>query len=130
MDDNTAGLLRLHVKSAQLVRLKDGLLVRLAEVERKLAQLNELVKDPRLKRRVEPLYMKLKHDVGHQKRAAKVALHKSETLRDEIFRKPIDVAAVERGFEAALKVSARVSKELDLLNRSLDELLASCGVLN
>jgi hypothetical protein len=32
--------------------------------------------------------------------------------------------------EHALKVSARIGKELDELNRALDEMLAACGPLS
>jgi hypothetical protein len=128
---DSADLLRLHVKMAQIDTYKDGLSVRLSEIGSKIAQLNMRIdKEPRLRRRVGPMLMKLKHDLGHQTRAARVAIHKSETMRDEIFRTPIDVVAVERAMERSLKISARISKELSDLNSSLDELLAACGPLS
>jgi chromosome segregation ATPase len=127
----STGMLRLHMKMAQLRESKDDVSVRLAEIERKLAQLTERVnQEPRIRRRIRPMYMKLKHDISHHKRTAHVALHKAETLRDGVFQTPIDIPAVERAFDAALKVSARVGKELTELNHRLDEILAACGPLS
>ena len=124
-------MLRLHVMSAQLTDSKDGLSVRLAEIEQKWAQLNDRINaEPKLRRRLGPIMKKLLHDVGHHKRATKVALHKSEKAVADIARTPIDVAAMERTLERSLEVSARINKELTELNRSLDELLAACGLLS
>jgi chromosome segregation ATPase len=126
----TAAQLRIHVKIIQLTESKDGLNVRLAELERKWAQLNKRVNEElQLKRRLGPMVMKLKHDIGHHKRAAKVVVHKFERLKKEVLQTPINVAALERTLESALKVSARVSKELTKLNQHLDEMLAACGPL-
>ncbi|WP_333648126.1 hypothetical protein [Candidatus Binatus sp.] len=74
--------------------------------------------------------MKLKHDIGHHKRTAKVSLHKSERVVEQLQRKPADLPAVERAMDRALQVSSRVSKEVAELDRSLDELLAACGPLS
>jgi chromosome segregation ATPase len=127
--ENTS-LLRLHVKMAQLSNGNEGRSVRVAELERKMAQLNRrLDEEPRLMRRLGPMLMKLKHDIGHHKRAAKVAIHKAEKAKKEIFQEPVDRAAAERALDRSLEISARISVELAELDRSLDELLAACGPL-